>query len=68
MIESHRSKISEKDTSENIMHTYDKSLVEDVHLNGKHQKYSFILQINVSAAHNWETSNEKIFSGLFYFK
>ena len=65
------------------MHTYDKSLVEDVHLNGKHQKYSFILQINVLAAHNWETSNEKIFSlhapairfveyqltaGLFYFK
>ena len=39
MIEPHRNKISEKDTSENIMHkySYDTVLIEDVHLNEKHQ-------------------------------
>ena len=43
MVESHRSKISEKDTSENIMHTYDTCLLEDVHLNEKDQKYSLFI-------------------------
>ena len=59
MFEPHRSKISEKDTSENVIHTYDAGLLEDVHFNEKHQQ---TMQVNVIAVRNWETYNENIFS------
>ena len=60
------SKISEKDTSENIMHTYDTGLLDDVHLNEKHQSIVLFMQAtvldNLLNFHNWETYIEKIFS------
>ena len=37
-------KESEKDTSGNIMHTYDTDMLDDDHLNEKHQRYSFIYE------------------------
>ena len=39
VIEQHRNKISEKDTSENIMHAHDTGLLgDDFHRNEKHQR------------------------------
>ena len=62
MIEPHGSKISEENISENSLRTYDTGLLEDVHLNEKHQSIVLFMQVNVLAAHNFETYNEKIFS------